>query len=167
MFPTLYLIILFALFFSISLLITIISNVYKLKCFYSFMISEFIYALLSVVIVSLIAFIGVLTLWIKHDTLKKCILYFVSFSAGALIGDVFIHLLPEAAEDGFGLRIGLYVISGILFSFIVEKVIRWHHCHNIDYHKHHGNVKPVAYMNLIGDGVHNFIDGIIIAASYL
>ena len=88
----------------------------------------------------------------------------VSFSAGALFGDAFIHLLPEAFENsGFGLDISLYIMAGIGFSFIVEKIVHWRHCHVSDA-KH---VHPFAVMNLLGDSVHNFIDGVIIAAGYL
>ena len=90
----------------------------------------------------------------------------VSFSAGALFGDAFIHLLPEAAENyGFGVEISLFIIAGITFSFVVEKFIHWRHCHNLncEEHKH----QPFVIMNLFGDAVHNFIDGIIIAASFL
>ena len=124
-----------------------------------------IYSLASVLIVSLISFVGLLTLTIKADKLKKILLYMVSFSAGALFGDAFIHLLPEAVEEiGFGLNISIYVLLGIGFFFIIEKFIHWRHCH-IPNSKEH--VHPFAMMNLFGDGVHNFIDGLIIAASYL
>ena len=124
-----------------------------------------IYSLVSVLIVSSISFLGLLTLSIKIDKLKKILLYMVSFSAGALFGDAFIHLLPEIIEEvGFGLNISIYVMFGIGFSFIIEKFIHWRHCHIPDSKEH---VHPFAMMNLFGDGVHNFIDGIIIAASYL
>lgn len=124
-----------------------------------------IYSLASVLIVSLISFVGLLTLTIKADKLKKILLYMVSFSAGALFGDAFIHLLPEAVEEiGFGLNISIYVLLGIGFFFIIEKFIHWRHCHIPSSEEH---VHPFAMMNLFGDGVHNFIDGLIIAASYL
>ena len=124
-----------------------------------------IYTLVSVLIVSSISFLGLLTLSIKIDKLKKILLYMVSFSAGALFGDVFIHLLPEIIEEvGFGLNISIYVMMGIGFSFVIEKFIHWRHCH-IPHSKEH--IHPFAMMNLFGDGVHNFIDGIIIGASYL
>jgi len=124
-----------------------------------------IYSLVSVFIVSLISFVGLLTLSIKVDKLKKVLLYMVSFSAGALFGDAFIHLLPEAVEEiGFGLNISIYVMLGIGFFFIIEKFIHWRHCHIPSSEEH---VHPFAMMNLFGDGVHNFIDGLIIAASYL
>jgi zinc and cadmium transporter len=88
----------------------------------------------------------------------------VSFSAGALLGDVFIHLLPETIETGFTLASSLYILLGILFSFVIEKIIHWRHCHHSPTHNH---PHPFALMNLVGDVFHNFLDGIIIGVSYL
>lgn len=123
------------------------------------------YSILSVIIVSLVSLVGILFLAFKLKTLKKFLLLLVSFSAGGLIGGAFLHLLPEAAEKfGFTLNISLFFISGIILFFIVEKFIHWHHCHEPE-RKH--KIKSFAYMNLVGDGVHNFIDGAIIAGSYL
>lgn len=124
-------------------------------------------AFLSVLIISVISLVGVLALWMREKTLKKVVIYFVGFSAGALLGDVFLHLLPEAAEDGFGLLLGLYILLGILFSFVMEKLIHWHHCHNMDCPDQHHRKSALPYMNLFGDGIHNFLDGILIAGSYL
>lgn len=123
-----------------------------------------LYSLLSVFLVSLIAFIGIFTLAFKTSVLKEILIYFVSFSAGSLLGDVFIHLLPEIAEEGLTLQISLTILSGIFISFITEKIICWRHCH-LPITKNH--VHNFAYMNLFGDAFHNFIDGVTIGVSYL
>jgi zinc and cadmium transporter len=123
-----------------------------------------IYAIASVVLVSLVSFIGVLSMSLSQKWLRALIIVLVSFSAGALLGDAFLHLLPEAVEvSGFTLAVSIGILAGIVFSFIMEKFIHWHHCHTPGEHHHH----PVGYINLFGDAVHNFLDGIIIGASYL
>lgn len=135
---------------------------------------QLLYPLLSVIIVSAISFIGIWTFVMKTKKVQKIVLYLVSFAAGGLLGDAFLHLLPELTEEiGFGLQMSLLVLFGIFLSFIIEKII-WRHCHNhkcnISHHAHHhmkSHLMPFAYLNLVGDGVHNFIDGLIIAASYL
>ncbi|MBI2628734.1 ZIP family metal transporter [Candidatus Pacearchaeota archaeon] len=128
------------------------------------MLSIWLYSLISVFIVSLISLIGVATLSIKTEKLEKFLIYMISFSAGALLGDAFIHLLPESFEkSGFVLSISLFTLSGIGFSLATEKIIQWRHCHHPTTRSH---PHPLTTMNLIGDSVHNFIDGIIIAASY-
>jgi len=124
-----------------------------------------IYSLLSVGLISLTSLAGVLTLSIKSKNLTKILTYMISFSAGTLLGDAFLHLLPELVEEkGFTLAISLSVLAGIAVSFVMEKIIHWHHCHRPGEmeHKH-----AFAWMNLIGDGVHNFLDGLIIGGAYL
>lgn len=121
--------------------------------------------MISVVIVSLISFVGALTLAIKKEKLESILIYFVSFSVGALFGDVFIHIVPEISNEiGFDLKMGLYFLLGVLIFFVIEQFIHWHHCHKVE---HHHKIKPFAYTNLIGDGFHNFLDGMIIAASFM
>jgi zinc and cadmium transporter len=103
---------------------------------------------------------------IKKEKLKDFLIYFVSFSAGALLGDVFIHLLPEVLKE-YNQSISLifiFVLVGILSSFILEKIICWRHCH-LPITKTH--IHNFAWMNLWGDFFHNIIDGLTIATSYL
>jgi len=129
------------------------------------MLDVWIYTLISVFLVSIISLVGIITLSIKVEKLKKFLIYFVSFAAGALLGDAFIHLLPEIVEEfGFSLQISIYVLLGIGISFLIEKVVHWHHFH---FPLAKGHAHPFAIMNLVGDLVHNFIDGLIIGASYL
>jgi zinc and cadmium transporter len=116
----------------------------------------------STLIVSLLSLIGVITLGIKDKFLNKIILLLVGLSAGALLGGALLHLIPEALEE-LGESTFLYVILGFILFFIIERVLHWRHCHQSG----KCDVHTFTYMNLIGDGIHNFIDGMIIAASYI
>lgn len=123
------------------------------------------YTLLSVLVVSLLSLIGIVTLSINTKKLHKILLYLVSFAAGALLGDVFLHLIPELIEEGsFTTQTSLLILGGILIFFSIEKIVHWQHCH---IPQNGGHSHPFVVTNLIGDGVHNFLDGIIIGASYL
>jgi zinc and cadmium transporter len=129
------------------------------------MVNIWIYTLLSILIVSAVSLVGIVTILIKQNYLKKILLFFVSFAAGALLGDVFIHMMPELTESGkFNLITSLCIIGGILLFFVLEKILHWRHCH-LSATKDH--IQPLAHMNLIGDTIHNFTDGIIIAGSFL
>jgi len=125
-----------------------------------------LYTLISVLVISLISFVGVLALVLKKDLLNRSIFVLVGLAVGALLGDVFIHVIPEMYENaGDPTLISLIFIAGILIFFILEKILHWHHHHSSD---HSGeNLLPVGRMVLVSDGVHNFIDGLIVAAAYL
>lgn len=128
------------------------------------MTTIYLYSLFSVLIISLVSFVGAFTLSLRAETIKKYVFIFVSLAVGALLGDALIHLIPEAIEEiGDTTKTSLFVIAGVLIFFILEKFLHWHH-HEDDNEKH---IKPVGKMILISDGFHNFIDGIIIGASYL
>lgn len=124
-----------------------------------------VYTFASLVVVSLISLIGIFTLSLNVERLKKMLLYMVSFAVGGLFGDVFLHLLPEISEEvGFNMTTSLLILLGIVLFFVLEKFLRWQHCHvpTTTAHRH-----PVVALNLIGDGVHNAMDGMIIAASFM
>jgi len=127
---------------------------------------ELSYMLASVLVVSAISFVGIVLIPLSEKRIKKLLLYLVSFSAGALIGDVFIHLLPEATRDGFSFEISVYILLGIILSFVVEKLMHWRHYHYLRDGGKKSKIKIMAYMNLFGDGIHNFIDGLAIGVSY-
>jgi zinc and cadmium transporter len=125
--------------------------------------SIWLYSLLSVFLVSILPLAGIFILGINIKKLRKLLIYLVSFSAGALLGDAFIHLLPEVIDEGYTTLAAVYILCGILIFFILEKFVHWQHCHAPITKKH---IHPFAYTNLFGDALHNFIDGLIIAASY-
>lgn len=121
---------------------------------------------LSVVVVSLISLVGVFTLSLQETLLRKYVFVLVSIAIGALLGDVFFHLIPESFEKFSGEKVGLMVLGGLFVFFLFEKYLHWHH-HFKEEDKHAKGVHPVGRLVLVSDGVHNFLDGAIIAASFM
>jgi zinc and cadmium transporter len=124
------------------------------------------YILISTLLISFVSFVGALTLFLKDELLDKVTLILVAFSAGALLGGAFLHLIPEAIEkieEDQLLSLSLYLLFGFCIFFILEKFIGWHHHHA----REHPDIMPFSYLILISDTVHNFIDGLVIAASFI
>ena len=123
-----------------------------------------LYTLVSVTIVSLLSLVGIFTLAVKPQRLKTLIFSMVSFAVGGLFGDALIHLIPESfAQLGSGPVTSLFIVAGLLLFFILEKFLRWQHCHIPTSEDH---IHPVATVNLVGDAVHNLTDGVIIAVGF-
>jgi zinc and cadmium transporter len=118
--------------------------------------------IIATFIASIISLLGILGLYFKEKLLDKILLLLVALSAGALLGDAFLHLIPESIEYFNSESVFLYILIGFILFFLMEKVLHWHHCH-----KGHCEVHSLAQMNLIGDGMHNLLDGLIIAASFI
>jgi|SRR3990167_8488787 len=139
------------------------------------MASQAIFALISVLIVSAVSLIGVFALSLKDQWLHRILFLLISLSAGALFGDALLHLLPESFELlGNPSLAALITLGGIMVFFAFEKFLHWHHFHSaaeIDLREGsdptHQHVKPVGHLVIASDGIHNFIDGVIIGASYL
>ena len=128
-------------------------------------------AFVSVMAVSTVSLAGLLTLSMSEARVRRLATFFVSFAAGALLGDTFIHLVPQVFAEARGsdaLRSSLLILGGILLFFIVEKLLR--HQHGLLHrHHHHETVErpELAGMNILGDAIHNYIDGLLIGASWL
>lgn len=116
---------------------------------------------LSNLIISLISLTGAITLTIKEKVLNKMLIYLVSLAAGAMLGSTFIHLLPESINQ-IGEAAFTYVLAGFSAFFLLEKVMIWRHCH-----KGKCKIHTFAYLNLVGDTLHNFVDGMILAGSFI
>jgi len=121
---------------------------------------DLVLIVVSVLVVSLVSFIGLLFVGMKEGVLGRLLMVLVAFASGSMIGAAFFDLIPEAVETGS--NVWLFIVTGIMFFFVMEKFLYWRHCHDENCQVH-----SFAYLNLIGDGVHNFVDGALIAGSFL
>lgn len=135
--------------------------------------SNLLYSLISVIVVSLISLIGLFALSVTDATLDRILFYLVSLAAGSILGAALLDLLPEAVKvlgEEQLYATFLYVTLGFLGFFFLERFIYWFHG---DAHLNHSPakkkkpIKEFVYLNLLGDGIHNFSDGVIIAVSFL
>lgn len=123
--------------------------------------------LICIFLVSAISLIGILFVVLNEKLFNRAVLMLVGFASGSLLGGAFFHLIPEAIEkveasNTTTENIFLAIAAGVVIFFVLEKFL-WRHCHE----REKCPVHPFAYLNLIGDGIHNFIDGLIIAASFM
>jgi len=120
-----------------------------------------IWILVSTLVISAVSLIGILSLAINEKLMNKVLFLMIGFAAGTLIGAAFLHLLPESVELCSGKLVFLYTLFGFSFFFIMERYFYWRHCHNgvCDVH-------AFTYLNLIGDGIHNFADGVIVSIAF-
>lgn len=122
--------------------------------------SEFLWILGSAILDALLGFVGVFSLWLSKHRLDKVVCMLTAFAAGSLLGGAFFHLLPESLEEIQPIDVFILAIAGFVLFMFLESYLHWHHCKECDIH-------PFSYVMLVGDAVHNFIGGIILAASFL
>lgn len=133
----------------------------------------------SAIIVSLVSVVAIVPLLLKKKISERLLLFLLSLSVGVLLSIVFIDFVPELLAHSYTIGTVLYIIGGFLLMFIVEKFVHSHHHHHdkeIHHHDHdhdhdvechvHGHAYHLAPLNLLGEGFHNFIDGLVIAGSY-
>lgn len=132
------------------------------------MYSPLYLALLAVLVVSVISLVGVFTLSMRVERIRGALFLLVSLAAGALFGDAFFHLIPEAFEHvEVTTHVSLAILAGLVGFLVLEKVLRWRHDHSEEFTDTHTPVHPVGHLVLVSDGVHNFIDGLAIGAAFL
>lgn len=120
--------------------------------------------LITTLIISTCSLIGVFTLSLKDESINKILSRLVALSSGALLGGAFLHLMPEGTEELGSKVFFTCVLAAIIFYLLVEKILHWRHCHKGGGCETH---RSMGYMNLIGDAVHNFIDGLVIAGAFV
>ena len=126
--------------------------------------SIFVWIILSTLAVSVISLVGAFFLFFNEQTIEKIITPLVAFSAGTLLAGGLLHLIPEAVEQADNIHsVFLLVLVGFTSFFLLEQFISWHHCHRApSEHKH-----PVTYLILIADGIHNFLDGLVVGGAFV
>ena len=115
-------------------------------------------------LMSCIALVGSLTLVLKQRTLDRVLLPLVAFAAGSLIGGAFFHMIPTAVQEmQNSLALYVWLAAGFILFLALEQFLNWHHSHS----PRADEKQPLTYLILLADGLHNFIGGLFVAASFL
>jgi zinc and cadmium transporter len=116
---------------------------------------------------SALALVGMVTVFLPPPTLARVLLPMVGLAAGSLLGGAFFHMLPESV-DALGNRLGIYLalVAGFLVFFVLEQFLHWHHCHRAE-HKEHLERRPLGYLILLADGLHNLIGGLAVGGAFV
>jgi zinc and cadmium transporter len=128
-----------------------------------------LYIVLSTLFIVLLSAGGIFLFTLSKDRLEKSLLLLVALSAGAMFGNAMFHLLPESLEmvEAGSIKLMtvlLIITAAFILSFLFEQLFAWHHCHNTD----HCEVrKGYGHLMLVSDGIHNFIDGVLIATAFI
>lgn len=132
------------------------------------MLTSTVYTIVASLIVFLSSFIGIFTISLNEKTLHKVLTLLVAYSAGTILGAALFDLLPEAVELVDEELVYPIIAFGFVFFLFLERTIYWYHGHGHEHEFEEGEMtESFAYLNLVGDFIHNFIDGIIIAASFV
>lgn len=130
--------------------------------------SVLIYILIATFLGSIVSLIGGFILLAKEKLALKISHFLASFAAGVLLGSAFFDLLPEAlhASREKTSEIFFWALLGIILFFLLERFIHWFHHHD-EFHDHLKESKSTLPLIIIGDTVHNFLDGVVMAATFL
>lgn len=113
---------------------------------------------------SIVSLVGGVMILLREKLILRISHLLASFAAGSLLGAAFFDLLPEAQAEGGGTNIFLWTLVGILSFFLLERFLHWFHHHGQHEEK---ELKPTVPLIILGDSVHNFIDGIAIATTFM
>lgn len=126
--------------------------------------TTFLWILFGGLLMSAIALVGSVTLLLKERTLDRLLLPLVAFAAGSLMGGAFFHMVPGAlAETGSVMPVFAWMLVGFAIFLVLEQYLHWHHCHRAAAECR----RPLTYLILIGDGLHNFMGGLAVAGAFL
>jgi zinc and cadmium transporter len=125
--------------------------------------STFLWILLGGVAMTVIALVGSVTLLFAEETQRKLLLPLVAFAAGSLLGGALFHMLPAALDAMPVMTAVGWLAGGFVLFFVLEQLLHHHHCHRAAAECR----QPLTYLILLGDGLHNFLGGLSIAAVFL